>query len=350
MESIPHLLFLIVGILVGASLVPLASLLHSRGLETFFDIFGRCVTFPFRLVGRLFRREARSGGEAVSEARSPAEDTVPDTSQEQREQLVSDAAQVIRGILQTLARAIQRAEQAATDSSQILAEVRDMIERMNLPEELTDVNAQLLREIDRVVSSNLSLKRELAASQDVLETQRQQIETLKVAVRIDGLTQLANRAYFDEKLVEQMSLFKRYREPFSLLMIDVDLFKEINDTHGHQGGDRILKGIAYKIRGALRESDFVARYGGDEFAVILIKSSGNIACDIAWKLCNEVRASRFILDGVEVRTTLSIGVAEVREGETVEELLQRADRALYKVKDIGRNGVVLADRRDEAGQ
>lgn len=351
MESIPHLVLFIGGIIVGASLVPLASLLHSRGLDSFFDMFGRCVTFPFRLIGRLFRR---TGGEGVDGTGPSAEtlqrESLPEPSNDQREQAISDAAQLIRGVLQTLTRAIHRAEQAATDSSQILAEVREMIERMHLPEELTDVNVQLLREIDRVVSSNLSLRRELAVSQDLLENQKKQIETLRVAVRIDGLTQLANRAYFDEKLVEQMSLFKRYQEPFSLLMIDVDLFKEINDTHGHQGGDRVLKGIAYKIRGTLRESDFVARYGGDEFAVILIRSTGKTACDIAWKLCNEVRGSRFILDGVEVRTTLSIGVAEVEEGETVDELMQRADRALYKVKEIGRNGVVLADRRKETAQ
>jgi len=346
MGPFPHLVIFIAGILIGLAIPPLASLLHARGLDTLFDLFGRVVTFPFRLAGRLFTR--RESPVTAPDRETPADEGKGEEPGEedgdQREQIISDAAQVIRGILQALANAIHRAELAATDSSQLLGEVREVIERMHLPEELSDVNTQLLREIDRLVSSNLSLKRELASSQSVLETQRRQIEALKVAVRVDGLTRLANRAAFDEKLAEQMAIFRRYNEPFSLLMIDVDLFKEINDTHGHQGGDRILKGIAYKIRGALRESDFVARYGGDEFAVILIHSTGEIGCDIAWKLCNEVRGSRFILDGIEVRATLSIGVAQVSEGETAEDLLRRADRALYKVKEIGRNGVVLADQ------
>jgi len=200
-----------------------------------------------------------------------------------------------------------------------------------------------MKEIDRVISSNSALKLELARSEEILANQRRQIESLRTAVRIDSLTQLANRAYFDEKLTEMIRLRQRYNDPFSLLMIDVDNFKEINDTYGHQGGDRILKGVAFKIRSGLRESDFVARFGGDEFAVILIKASAKPAIDVAWKLCCDMRESRFLLDGSEVKTTLSIGVAEISSGETAESLLKRADAALYRVKDSGRNSVVAAE-------
>ncbi|GAB4303908.1 MAG: hypothetical protein Fur0034_20410 [Desulfuromonadia bacterium] len=344
MDYLPHLIGFIAGVVVGVALIPLSSLLHWKGIDTFFHLFGQMITFPFRLLGRIMRTGGQ-GVPTVPEGGLPSEEEENDEEPaDQREQLISDVAQVIRGILHALATAIHRADQAATDSTQILGEVRRAIEEMRLPDDLSDVNTHLLREIDRLVTSNLSLRRELADSQTVLETQRRQIETLKVAVRVDGLTRLANRAAFDEKLVEQMAIFKRYDEPFSLLMIDVDRFKEINDTHGHQGGDRILKGIAYKIKGLLRESDFVARYGGDEFAVILTRTTGTIACDVAWKLCNEIRGSRFILDGLTVKTTLSIGAAQVEAGETAENLLRRADRALYKVKEIGRNGVVLADQ------
>jgi diguanylate cyclase len=98
---------------------------------------------------------------------------------------------------------------------------------MRLPDDLLEVHSLLLNEIDRVISSNSALKRELAHSREILATQRQQIESLKTAVRIDGMTQLANRACFDEKLTEMIRLLDRYEETFSLLMIDVDNFKTI---------------------------------------------------------------------------------------------------------------------------
>ena len=331
------LLLFSAGILVGIILHPLARLCNVAGINRLLDAIAGLVAAPFDLAARMLRRRADFKRAAQGLAKEATKAIDP------REQQISDAAQTIRSILLGLAVAIQRTDQAASDSSQTLAEVRETIDRMNLPPDLSEVNIQLLKEIDRVISSNATLKRELASSQEILATQRQQIESLKTAVRIDGLTQLANRAYFDEKLTEMMALRQRYNEPFSLLMIDVDNFKEINDTHGHQGGDRILKGVAFKIKSSLRESDFVARFGGDEFSVILIKAGGKAAADIAWKLCTSVGESRFVLDGANVTTTLSIGVAEVGAGETAELLLKRADQALYRVKEQGRNGVVLAD-------
>jgi len=126
-------------------------------------------------------------------------------------------------------------------------------------------------------------------------------------------------------------------------MIDLDNFKTINDSHGHLAGDRVLKGVALKIKATLRGSDFLARYGGDEYALILIKSDIKTATEVAWKLCEEVRGSRFILDDVTLPMTLSIGVAEATENDTDEELLKRADEALYCAKAAGRNGVAVAD-------
>lgn len=331
------LIFFIVGIIVGIFLHPLARLCNLESINQLLDTIAGLVAAPFNLVAGLLRKKAdyRKAEEGITqEAVKPVDP---------REQQISDASQTIRNILLGLTAAIHRTDQAATNSTQALGEVRDSIDRMNLPPDLSEVNIQLLKEIDRVISSNATLKRELASSNEILETQRQQIENLKTAVRIDSLTQLANRAYFDEKIAEMIALRERYNDPFSLLMIDVDNFKEINDSHGHQGGDRILKGISFKIKSTLRESDFVARFGGDEFAVILIKAGAKAAAEIARNLCTSVQSSRFLLDGTNVSTTLSIGVAEVEPGETPESLLKRADQALYRVKEQGRNGVFIAD-------
>jgi diguanylate cyclase len=333
----PHIFLFGAGIVSGIILYTLARMIESEGINHILDALARIVVAPFSLLGGVFRKSSdlRKARKGINEAMEQSVDP--------REQQFSDTAQAIRGLLLSIASVVQCTEQAASDSSQTLGDVRNTIDQMALPDDLMEVHTQLMTEIDRVISSNTSLKRELVHSQEILATQRQQIESLKTAVRIDGMTRLANRAYFDEKLQEMISLRQRYQETFSLLMIDVDNFKEINDTHGHQGGDRVLKGVAFKLKSALRQSDFVARFGGDEFAVILIKSGAKPAAAVAMKLCESVRESKFLLDGMQVTTTLSIGVAETLEGESGQELLKRADEALYRVKHSGRDGVSVAD-------
>jgi diguanylate cyclase len=263
-----------------------------------------------------------------------------------REQRLNDSSLAIRDMLLVLAANIQKTDKAASDSSHALGDVKISINTMELPEDLSQARALLMKETDSVISSNAALKVELAKSQTVLSEQQDQIENLRTvivdlrtAVRIDGLTQVANRAYFDEKLMEVISVHKRYGDPFALMMIDIDHFKTANDTYGHQAGDRILKGVAMKLKASIRGSDLLARFGGDEFAIILLKSEIAAATDVAWKLNKEVQASRFILDDVSLSVTLSIGVAEVHADDTGETLLKRADAALYRTKTGGRNGV-----------
>jgi diguanylate cyclase len=333
-------LFIIIlgsGIAIGIILHPLARMIESEGIDHFLDSLGRTVTAPFSFLGRTFGRTLASR-KVVKETREATTRQV-----DPREQQISDTAQTIRGLLLSLAGVIQRTDQAASDSSQTLGDVRNTIDHMAIPDDLREVHSQLLTEIDRVISSNSTLKRELFHSQEILASQRQQIETLKTEVRIDGMTQLANRACFDEKILEMVRLRDRYGDAFSLLIIDVDNFKDINDTYGHPGGDRVLKGVAYKIKATLRATDFVARFGGDEFAAILMKATATAAADAAIKVCRQVRESKFVLDGNEVRTSLSIGVAEIAAGESAESLLKRADQALYRVKEAGRNNVMVAE-------
>ncbi len=325
------------GITLGIILHPLARMIESEGINQFLDSVARIVAAPFSFLAKLFgsRLAARKIQQQTTEAVTRKIDP--------REQQISDTAQTIRGLLLSLASVIQRTDQAADDSSQTLGDVRNTIDHMALPDDLKDVHSRLLTEIDRVISSNSTLKRELFHSREILSAQRQQIEELKTEVRIDGMTQLANRACFEEKIEEMVGLRDRYGDPFSLMLIDVDNFKEINDTHGHPGGDRILKGVAYKIKTTLRTTDFVARFGGDEFAAILMKAGAATSATAAEKVCRQVRESRFVLDGEEVWTTVSIGVAETTAGESAENLLKRADKALYRAKEAGRNGFMIAD-------
>jgi diguanylate cyclase len=312
--------------------------IKSASLHTALDALGRMIVSPVTLLLRCVAKPSDAPApEAVTEE--------PKIVVDEREQRLNDTAQTIRSILLSLATEIQRTEKAASDSTEMLGDVRSVIDRMELPNDLKEAHAVLMKEIDRVMASNATLKDELASSKEVLEFQRCQIETLRTAVRIDSLTQLANRAYFDEKLTEMIKLRQRYDdEPFSLMMVDLDNFKTVNDSKGHPAGDRILKGVATKIKATLRGSDFIARFGGDEFALILVKTDVKAAEEVAWKLCSEVRGSRFLLDSEALTMTISIGLAEARKVDTEESLLKRADEALYRVKELGRNSVSVADQ------
>lgn len=322
----------IVGLLTGALFYPLAKLLAASSLGGFLHACTRVVIAPFALIGRLFRRrcDLRQAGKKLKAAVMHVNP---------HEEQIKTSSKALRTILQNLSVVIQRTDQAASTSNQTLGDVRNSIGQMEIPQDLAEDHSLLMREIDRVISGNTVLKQELSRSQDVLATQRRQIEELRAAVRLDSLTQLANRAYFDERLVEMINIQRRYKETFSVLLVDVDNFKGINDKYGHQAGDRILKGIAFNLRAALRESDVVARFGGDEFAMLLYRSNGRSAVEVANKICHAQQQSSFVLDGVSVNVTLSIGVAEVSGEDTAETLLKRADLALYRVKSEGRNGV-----------
>ena len=315
----------------------------------FFSVLLKLLNFQFitdlttavtNTLGRFLRIQAKVLGKKRSEDDLPVDP---------REQQINDSVQVIRAILLSLGDVIQRTDHAASNSSSTLGDVRTIIDDMQLPQDLSKVQNLLIQEIDRVISSNTTLKKELDSSKDILEEQRQQIENLKTAVRIDGLTQLSNRVYFEEKLTEMIRLLERYHDPFSLLMIDVDNFKPINDTFGHQAGDRILKGIALKLKASVRESDFIARFGGDEFAVILSKTQSAAASEVGWKICLFLRESRFLLDEKEVAVTVSIGVTEITLGDTPDTLIKRADEALYRAKQEGRNRAVLAAPPEKTG-
>lgn len=295
-------------------------------------------------IRRLFSRVAGKLRRAPEEDEMPEEGGhVPTRPVDPREQELYDSAQTIRDILLIMTTSIQRTDKAASDSSLVLGDVKSTIHTMELPTDLIKSQDLLMKEVDRVIASNAALKGELARSQEVLTEQQRQIEDLRTAVRIDGLTQLANRTYFDEKLNEMIVVRRRYGDPFSLLMIDIDNFKAINDSYGHPAGDRILKGVALKIKASLRGSDFIARFGGDEYALILIKTDAEAATEVAWKLCEEVRGSRFLLDDTALTMTISIGVAEACVDDTEETLLERADAALYRTKMAGRNGASTAD-------
>ncbi len=157
---------------------------------------------------------------------------------------------------------------------------------------------------------------------------------------IDPLTGVQNRTGMYQHLEHQVLLSTRHGTPLSFMMIDIDFFKSINDTHGHLVGDHVLTQTAGNICRATRTSDVVFRYGGEEFSVVLNNTPLDGAKRLADRVCNAVRQSVIKHTGHDITVTVSIGVSQWKEEETVSDLLARADRHLYLAKTSGRNRVV----------
>jgi diguanylate cyclase len=156
----------------------------------------------------------------------------------------------------------------------------------------------------------------------------------------DALTGTYNRSAYEIRLAQEYARWKRYQTPFALLLWDVDGFKVINDSYGHAVGDNALKLIADVLKENLRDADFTARYGGDEFAALLSETSLEMALVVAEKLRTAIVGSQFHHDGTPVAIALSCGIASIQPEDTLDTMFQRADAALYKAKRSGKNRCV----------
>jgi diguanylate cyclase (GGDEF)-like protein len=158
---------------------------------------------------------------------------------------------------------------------------------------------------------------------------------------VDGLTQIYNRRYFLEQLDREVSRAKRYRRELSLIMFDIDRFKNINDTYGHLAGDYVLTQLATVLKGKIRREDVLARYGGEEFAIVLPEIDGPNAASFAEKVRKLIEKAPFKFEDTKISVTVSIGVATASGDETADAaaLIKRADDKLYEAKEAGRNCV-----------
>jgi diguanylate cyclase (GGDEF)-like protein len=169
-------------------------------------------------------------------------------------------------------------------------------------------------------------------------------DTLRLAL-LDPLTRIGNRTALNTALRRELQLAERHHHELSLLMIDVDHFKNINDLHGHKRGDQVLCEIAKKIQQVCRDSDITFRYGGEEFVVILGKTSSAGARIIAERIRQRIADCKINFQGCIISPTVSVGIATRTSGqkELVDDLFERADKALYAAKAAGRNRVITSE-------
>ncbi len=156
---------------------------------------------------------------------------------------------------------------------------------------------------------------------------------------IDGLTQVSNRRYFEEALEREISRCRRYQRELALVLIDLDHFKQINDTYGHLAGDHVLKQLASTVKAKIRREDVFARYGGEEFSLLLPELDAKAAAMMAEKVRKLVEQTAFEFEGQRLPVSISLGVAALGKDRNAQALIAAADEKLYVAKNEGRNRV-----------
>jgi diguanylate cyclase len=230
-------------------------------------------------------------------------------------------------------------------SKSITENTLKLIKKANAPlniiktiESTEDLKPEIINKIKKEL---LNFKMDLEKTARELQDQIEELKKTTQNLCKDPLTDLYSRSMMDVKLKEQFYLLKRYNLPFSLIMIDLDDFKHINDAYGHTAGDSVLKYIGQFIKSSLRQSDFPIRYGGDEFLIILPNTNIHKAYAVAEKLLKQVNNYQFKKQGSTFSVHLSIGIAQAQPNDTASSIIEKADNALYESKRLGKNTISL---------
>ncbi len=203
------------------------------------------------------------------------------------------------------------------------------------------VNVATLQDGDKVqIGATTVLKFSL---QDQLDEQYQR--SIYESATRDGLTRIFNKKYFMDTLRKEFAYCLRHRVPLSLVMLDIDHFKKINDTYGHPAGDHVLQKVSQKIGETIRQEDLFARYGGEEFALMLRESPADKSITCAERCRKAVDLQQITFNGTPIRVSISLGVATLIDSDFAqpEDLIAAADKYLYRAKRAGRNRVDAFD-------
>lgn len=257
---------------------------------------------------------------------------------------IRDTGQALSRELATAEQAIRSAQETSETFSTRLEETSRTLEADPSGSALQEVVADLSEATKAMQAQNASVERALAASTSEVAMLREQLEEVRKEAATDPLTRLANRRAFDDRIELAREEAEAKGDYFCLVLLDIDHFKKFNDTWGHQTGDQVLRYVASVIRKRVLPPRFAARFGGEEFAIILPGESLFEASPLVNTILKDVSAAsirrRSTNDNLGI-ITLSAGIAGYRAGDTIHELIERADSSLYKAKRRGRNRLVV---------
>ncbi|KAA1172394.1 diguanylate cyclase [Marinobacter salinexigens] len=229
--------------------------------------------------------------------------------------------------------------QESHDLGELKSSVSDHLESIAVA--LDRFRAQETQREQELADQLAAMQEKMAAMEAHSEQMQEQIRRERQKATTDLLTQLPNREAWQERLSFEYNRWKRYQHPLTVGVLDIDLFKRINDSYGHKAGDRVLQLVARELKERLRNTDFIARYGGEEFVLLFPETSPVDAIAVLDQLRAHVANLPFHFSGEPVTVTFSAGVSGFSPGDTGETVFDRADRALYQAKDAGRNQVHL---------
>jgi len=238
---------------------------------------------------------------------------------------------------------INSAAGSSSKYGESLADASDNLVRVDSPDKLRVIVETLVQKTQAISEASQALESSLVASKQEISALKENLEAVRTESLTDPLTQLSNRKYFDHALSQAMSDAATSGTSHSLLMIDIDHFKNFNDNSGHLTGDQVLRLVATAVKQNVKGRDIAARYGGEEFAVVLPQTVLRSAITVA----DHVRRAVMIKELMKRSTgehlgriTVSVGVAVLRDGDTTASLIERADGCLYAAKRAGRNRVI----------
>jgi len=276
-------------------------------------------------------------------------------------QQVTDRLKVMDHFLQNENSSLQQATtQGKEFDKQLGLNVEKIRHDIDQATELSSLKQNISSKLD-TISGHIKLYREsenqrFKKSQQEVDTMHLKMQELesettklkKVVIEknkqamFDVLTEIPNRLSYEKKAEEEIARWKRFSNPLSLVIWDIDLFKKVNDTYGHKAGDKVLKTVAQLLIKSIRATDFLARYGGEEFVMLLPGTKQEETLRLVNKLRQQIETCGFHYHGDAVEITISCGISSFNDKDTLNKVFERADKALYKAKENGRNQCVVA--------
>jgi len=263
------------------------------------------------------------------------------------EQALKDARQALSCIVDSTQGSLDKVDRETQTYQESLGTVAKQLTDAE-PSGTGDIVTRLIDETMRMQAASRSLQEELEKTNEDLQSLRTEFRRVRQESMVDPLTGIQNRRAFDTSLAAAREHAKTSNEALCLLLVDIDHFKKVNDIYGHVVGDAVLKQVVNAINDVVRGGDVLARYGGEEFVLLLPNTPMEGAERVADNICNQVRNQK--MDNGHVgknvgRVTVSVGVALFSSNETIEQFVVRADTALYRAKESGRNRICTSEMK-----